>query len=58
MPMPHHSLGVTKDYLMDDLRSPPTRCAKEAFYRKFSKLTPEDQEKVTDIIERWGAKKT
>jgi hypothetical protein len=30
---------------------------KEAFFRKFSKLTADDQEKIAEMIESWGAKK-
>lgn len=52
------ALGVTTDYLLDDTAAPDDEMRKEAFFRKFSKLTADDQEKITEMIESWGAKKT
>lgn len=52
------ALGVTTDYLLDDTASADEEMRKEAFFRKFSKLTADDQERIADMIENWGTKKT
>ena len=52
------ALGVTTDYLLDDTAGADDEMRKEAFFRKFSKLTADDQERIADMIENWGAKKT
>ena len=49
------ALEVTTDYLLDDSEEPSDQVLKEAFFRKFSKLKPEDQEKITDMIDLWLA---
>lgn len=51
------ALGVTTDYLLDETAEPDDKMRQEVFYRKFSRLTPEDQEKINDMIESWGRKK-
>jgi len=52
------ALGVTTDYLLDDTADADDEMRKEAFFRKFSKLTADDQERIADMIENWGTKKT
>ena len=52
------ALDVTTDYLLDESAEPGDEMRKEAFFRRFSKLTLDDQEKITEMIESWGAKKT
>jgi transcriptional regulator with XRE-family HTH domain len=37
------ALEVTTDYLLDDSEEPGDEVLKEAFFRKFSKLAPDDQ---------------
>jgi len=51
------ALGVTTAYLLDDTAEPDDEMRKEAFFRKFSKLTPDEQDKITEIIENWGARR-
>ena len=50
------ALSVTTDYLLDDSAEPGNEVLKEAFFRKFSKLTPEDQKKINQMIDLWGRK--
>lgn len=50
------ALEVTTDYLLDDTAEPGDEVLKEAFFRKFSKLKPEDQEKIQQMIDMWGKK--
>jgi len=50
------ALGVTTDYLLDDTAAPDDEMRKEAFFRKFSKLTSDDQEKIKQMIDLWGKK--
>ena len=50
------ALEVTTDYLLDDSEEPSDQVLKEAFFRKFSKLKLEDQEKITDMIDLWSKK--
>ncbi|MBN8520307.1 MAG: helix-turn-helix transcriptional regulator [Alphaproteobacteria bacterium] len=49
-------LSVTVEYLLDDSAQPDERIFKEAFYRKFSKLDPQDQKRIEEMIESWGKK--
>lgn len=49
-------LGVTSDYLLEDSENPDDDVFKEALYRNFKKLTPEDQDAIKETIERWGKK--
>ena len=50
------ALGVTTDYLLNDSEEPSDEVLKEAFFRKFSKLAPEDREKIQQMIDMWGKK--
>ena len=50
------ALGVTTDYLLNDSEEPSDEVLKEAFFRKFSKLAPEDREKIQQMIDMWGTK--
>jgi len=50
------ALEVTTDYLLDDSAEPSDEVLKEAFFRKFSKLDPEDQQKINQMIDMWGKK--
>jgi transcriptional regulator with XRE-family HTH domain len=51
------ALSVTTDYLLDETAEPNEAVTKEAFFRKFSKLDPDDRKRIEDIIEAWGKKK-
>jgi len=50
------ALGVTTDYLLDDTAEADDAMRKEAFFRKFSKLTADDQEKIKQMVDLWGQK--
>lgn len=50
------ALEVTTDYLLDESEEPSDQVLKEAFFRKFSKLNPEDQQKINQMIDMWGKK--
>lgn len=50
------ALSVTTDYLLDDSAEPGDEVLKEAFFRRFSTLTPEDQVKISQMIDLWGKK--
>ena len=50
------ALEVTTDYLLDDSEEPSDQVLKEAFFRKFSKLEEEDQEKIKQMIDLWSKK--
>jgi len=50
------ALDVTTDYLLDDTADPDDAMRKEAFFRKFSKLTDDEQEKIKQMIDLWGKK--
>lgn len=50
------ALEVTTDYLLDDSEEPGDAVLKEAFFRKFSKLDPDDQAKINQMIDMWGKK--
>lgn len=50
------ALSVTTDYLLDDSAEPGDEVLKEAFFRRFNKLTAEDQEKINQMIDLWGKK--
>jgi transcriptional regulator with XRE-family HTH domain len=51
------ALSVTTDYLLDDSARPNEGVLKEAFFRKFNKLDPEDQRKIEQLIDVWGKKR-
>ncbi len=42
--------------MLDDSEEPSDQVLKEAFFRKFSKLDPEDQQKINQMIDMWGKK--
>lgn len=50
------ALEVTTDYLLNEREEPGDAVLKEAFFRKFSKLDPNDQEKINQMIDMWGKK--
>ena len=50
------ALEVTTDYLLDESAEPGDEVLKEAFFRKFSKLAPDDQVKINQMIDAWGKK--
>lgn len=50
------ALSVTTDYLLDDSAEPGHDVLKEAFFRRFSKLDRDDQEKIEQMIDLWGKK--
>ena len=50
------ALRVTTDYLLDESEDPSDQVLKEAFFRKFRKLAPEDQQKISQMIDMWGRK--
>jgi transcriptional regulator with XRE-family HTH domain len=50
------ALEVTTDYLLNDSEEPGEEVLKEAFFRKFSKLDPDDQVKINQMIDMWGKK--
>ena len=50
------ALSVTTDYLLDESAAPDEKVLQEAFFRKFKKLDPGDQEKIEQMVEAWGKK--
>ena len=51
-------LDTTTEYLVDnELTEPNDELRRVAFFRKFDRLDPEDQEKIADIIDAWAKKK-
>ncbi len=50
-------LGVTAEYLLDEGASLDDKHVQEAFYRKFSGLSEDDQGRIRDMIDAWGQKK-
>ena len=50
------ALGVTTDYLLDENATPDEDVMKDAFFRRFRKLDPDEQKKIQDIIDAWGKK--
>lgn len=51
------ALSVTTDYLLDESARPNEKVAQEAFFRKFSKLDPEDRKKIEQLVDMWKKKK-
>jgi len=48
------ALDVTSDFLLDDDRADPTdNQVKEAFFRKYDRLTPGDKKKINSILDAW-----
>lgn len=50
-------LDVTSDYLLDEKATPDNEVLKEAFFRKFNQLEPDDQKKFQDMLDLWNKKK-
>ena len=50
------ALEVTTDCLLDESENPGDAVLKESFFRKFSKLAPDDQAKINQMIDMWGKK--
>jgi transcriptional regulator with XRE-family HTH domain len=50
-------LGVTAEYLLDEGAGLEDKHVQEAFYRKFSGLSQDDQGRIRDMIDAWGQKK-
>ncbi len=50
------ALSITTDYLFNDSSEPDDKVLKEAFFRKFSKLNPEDQKKIQQMVDMWRKK--
>lgn len=48
------ALDVTADYLTNDDVEPSQIVLKDAFFRKFTKLSIADQKKFEQMIELWG----
>ena len=49
------ALDTTTGYLVDNGMTEPTdEVKREAFFRKFQGLSPEDQRKIEDIIDAWS----
>ena len=51
------ALEVTTDYLLDESADPDEKVVREAFFRKFSKLEPDDKKRVEEMIEAWSKKR-
>jgi transcriptional regulator with XRE-family HTH domain len=50
------ALSVTTDYLLDESAEPNENVLREAFFRKFNKLDPNDQKKIEQMIDAWRKK--
>ena len=50
------ALSVTTDYLLDESAEPDEEVVKEAFFRKLSKLDPEDRKKIEQLVDMWRKK--
>ena len=50
------ALSVTTDYLLDESAEPGEEVVKEAFFRKLSKLDPEDRKKIEQLVDMWRKK--
>ena len=50
------ALSVTTDYLLDESAEPNENVLREAFFRKFNKLDPNDQKKIEQLIDVWRKK--
>ncbi len=49
-------IAVTTDYLLDESAEPNETILREAFFRKFNKLDPNDQKKIEQMIDVWRKK--
>ena len=50
------ALSVTTDYLLDNSTEPSDEVIKEAFFRKLTKLDPEDRKKIEQLVDMWRKK--
>jgi transcriptional regulator with XRE-family HTH domain len=50
------ALSVTTDYLLDESAEPNENILREAFFRKFNKLDPNDRKKIEQMIDAWRKK--
>lgn len=50
------ALSVTTDYLLDNSAEPSDEVIKEAFFRKLTKLDPEDRKKIEQLVDMWRKK--
>lgn len=50
------ALSVTTDYLLDESAEPDEEVVKEAFFRKLSKLDPDDRKKIEQLVDMWRKK--
>jgi transcriptional regulator with XRE-family HTH domain len=50
------ALDVTTDYLLNENATPDDDVIKDAFFRRFRKLDPDEQKKIQDIVDAWGKK--
>ena len=50
------ALSITTDYLLDESAEPNENVLREAFFRKFNKLDPNDQKKIEQMIDVWRKK--
>ncbi len=51
------ALKVTVEYLLSKEKIPDNDVLLEAFFRKFTRLDPDVQEKIKDIVDMWSNKK-
>ncbi len=51
------ALEATPDDLLDEPADPDEKAVREAFFRKFGKLDPDDKKRVEDMIEAWDKKR-
>lgn len=49
-------LSVTTDYLLDSKAGHDEAVIKEAFFRNYNQLEPEDKKRIQEMIELWGKK--
>ena len=50
------ALSVTTDYLLDESAEPDEEVVKEAFFRKLSKLDPDDRKEIEQLVDMWRKK--
>lgn len=50
------ALDVTTGYLLDEKATPDIELQKEVFFRKYTQLEPEDQQKFQQMLDLWNKK--
>ncbi|MDR1694527.1 MAG: helix-turn-helix domain-containing protein [Lactobacillaceae bacterium] len=50
------ALGVTVEYLLSEAEELDESNKKNVLFRNYNKLSPEDQEKIDQMIKLWGKK--